>query len=168
VRYIRRTAEVQGASQTLMPLGIIGREELTGELQDSLVEANDRGKPLALFWLAVGEADGERNHRPPSSSLLRHCAERIAARLREGDVIGYMGGGEFAVLVNSIHHPAEAISYARSILCRSTPRSSSALPSTLLTATSRSGCCGQRSRRRGRPAASTGVAAPGWSLALKP
>jgi EAL domain-containing protein (putative c-di-GMP-specific phosphodiesterase class I) len=116
VRYIRRTAEVQGASQTLMPLGIIGREELTGELQDSLVEANDRGKPLALFWLAVGEADGERNHRPPSSSLLRHCAERIAARLREGDVIGYMGGGEFAVLVNSIHHPAEAISYARSIL----------------------------------------------------
>jgi len=115
VRYIRRNGPPGEGNQALVPLGIIAREELTGELEDALIEAADRERPLALFWLSVGETNGQRP-QPPSPSLLRHCAERIAARLRDGDVIGYMGEGEFAVLVNSIYHPADAVSYARSLL----------------------------------------------------
>jgi EAL domain-containing protein (putative c-di-GMP-specific phosphodiesterase class I)/GGDEF domain-containing protein len=108
----RRTTEA------LMPLGVIGREELSHELEDRLAEAEQSGRPLALMWLSVLQSAPIPGHRPaqPSRSLLRHCAERIAARLREGDILGYMGEGDFAILVGSIHHPADAIGFARSLV----------------------------------------------------
>jgi len=120
MRYLRK-ASVPGPAQreapagTLMPLGIMGRQELTQELEERLSEAASRGRPLALMWLSVFE-DAAGKMQRPSRSLLRHCAERIAARLGEGDAIGHMGEGEFAVLVSSIHHPADAVGYARALL----------------------------------------------------
>ena len=111
-------AAAQRSADALMPLGVIGREELSHELEDRLAEVQESNRPLALMWLSVLQSAGTPGHRPaqPSRSLLRHCAERIAARLREGDILGYMGEGDFAILVGSIHHPADAISFARSLV----------------------------------------------------
>ncbi len=71
---------------------------------------------LALVWLSVFESDGNGGRRWPNDSLLRHCAERIAARLTETDALAHLGGSDFAVLVNSVEHPADAVRFAREML----------------------------------------------------
>jgi len=107
-----------GRSEALIPLGMMSREELSHELEDRLAEAAERQRAIALLWLTVVQSEGRSGHnrRVPTKSLLRHCAERIAARLGPGDVLAYMGEGDFAVLVGSIRQPGDAVNFARSLL----------------------------------------------------
>jgi EAL domain-containing protein (putative c-di-GMP-specific phosphodiesterase class I)/GGDEF domain-containing protein len=106
----------QGSS--LIPLGMMSRTELTEELERRLFEAAEARRPFALLWLTVVQSGrpGRDGEHAPSKSLLRHCAERIAARLATRDVMAYLGDGDFAVLVGSLREPGDAIAFARNLL----------------------------------------------------
>ena len=113
---------------------------------------------LALVWLSVFEGDGNGGRRWPNDSLLRHCAERIAARLTETDVLAHLGGADFAVLVNSsrasLATPCDLLatcstpSAGRFSAARRRSRRASRWASrcTRTTVTSRVACCKPRAR----------------------
>jgi EAL domain-containing protein (putative c-di-GMP-specific phosphodiesterase class I)/GGDEF domain-containing protein len=96
--------------------GLLDNDELSRMLEETLRRIEEEQRLLALVWLSVFESDGHGGRRHPSDSLLRHCAERIAARLTEADALAYLGSSDFAVLVNSVEHPSDAVRFAREML----------------------------------------------------
>ena len=96
--------------------GLLDQDELTRKLEELLRRIDEEQRMLALVYLSVFESDGRGGRRWPSDSLLHHCAERIAARLTENDLLAHLGGSDFAVLVNSIQHPSDAVRFAREML----------------------------------------------------
>jgi EAL domain-containing protein (putative c-di-GMP-specific phosphodiesterase class I)/GGDEF domain-containing protein len=96
--------------------GLLDCDELSRRLEEALRRIDEDQHMLALVWLSVFESDGRGGRRWPSDSLLHHCAERIAARLTETDLLAHIGGSDFAVLVNSIEHPTDAVRFARDML----------------------------------------------------
>jgi EAL domain-containing protein (putative c-di-GMP-specific phosphodiesterase class I)/GGDEF domain-containing protein len=106
---------VVGPERSRIP-GLLDRDELTRRLEETLRRTEEEQRMLALVWLSVFESDGQGGRRWPSDGLLHHCAERIAARLTETDLLAHLGGSDFAVLVNSIQHPSDAVRFAREML----------------------------------------------------
>lgn len=96
--------------------GLLDRDELSRRLEEAMQRVEEEERMLALVWLSVFEGDGNSGRRWPNDSLLRHCAERIAARLTETDALAHLGGADFAVLVNSVEHPSDAVRFARDML----------------------------------------------------
>lgn len=107
--------DAQAAGASRIP-GLLDREELTRKLEEALRRTEEEQRMLALVWLSVFESDGQGGRRWPSDSLLHHCAERIAARLTETDLLAHLGGSDFAVLVSSIQQPSDAVRFAREML----------------------------------------------------
>jgi predicted signal transduction protein with EAL and GGDEF domain len=96
--------------------GLASREELCQELSLMIADATRQTPTFALVWLTVQEANEPLVGDSLVNRLLYPCAERIAARLTEGDVLAHLGGRDFVVLVNSIEHTTDAITFAHGLL----------------------------------------------------
>jgi EAL domain-containing protein (putative c-di-GMP-specific phosphodiesterase class I) len=92
--------------------GLATRGDLQAELAESLRCALREHRTPAVIWLTVAEPDASSE----SVVDLRLCAERITARLSDGDVLAFAGGRDFAVLVDSVGDAAEAAAVADGLL----------------------------------------------------
>ena len=108
----RAALRIQPSASTSTLAGLANRSDLQDELAESLRCAlRDRRTP-AVIWLTVSDPE------PSAETVvdLRLCAERITARLSDGDVLAYAGGRDFAVLVDSVGDAAEAAAVADGLL----------------------------------------------------
>ncbi|OLP18899.1 hypothetical protein BST81_08260 [Leptolyngbya sp. 'hensonii'] len=98
--------------------GLPNRAQFNTHLPASLLGAQQTGQMLAVMFLdldhfktindTLGHAIGDK--------LLQVVASRLAACLREGDVISRWGGDEFTLLLPRIVHPEDATKIAQRIL----------------------------------------------------
>jgi EAL domain-containing protein (putative c-di-GMP-specific phosphodiesterase class I) len=92
--------------------GLATQSDLENELEEILRSATVRQQCRpAVVWLAVRPRDGSSG----STIDLHACAERLTARLADGDVLAHVDGLDFAVLVDSVDHPSDASSAARGL-----------------------------------------------------
>jgi diguanylate cyclase (GGDEF)-like protein/PAS domain S-box-containing protein len=83
----------------------LGRQRRTGRHRFAVLTIN-----LERFRLvndSFGHATGDE--------LLRHVAAALRAILREGDIVARVGGDQFALLLNAIEDPAEALRLAATL-----------------------------------------------------
>ena len=93
-------------------------------LQRSIARARRAGKPLCMFYIDVDhfkEINDTFGHLAGDTTL-ETVAERMAAALPEGSIIGRLAGDEFAVIINelgpSADGPATTDQVARTVLDR--------------------------------------------------
>jgi diguanylate cyclase (GGDEF)-like protein len=87
-------------SRTDSLTGVFNRRGFEERLDAALRTVPRSGEPVALLLM---DLDGfkwvnDRNGHAEGDALLRWTAERIAACIRDGDVVGRIGGDEFAVV----------------------------------------------------------------------
>jgi diguanylate cyclase (GGDEF)-like protein len=102
-----RTAELQAANQRLSQMATT--DPLTGcatrrhfmERANGLIELGRRGLPtcLAIMDLDNFKSINDRHGHPIGDEVLRHAAQVFRAQLRASDLIGRIGGEEFAVMM---------------------------------------------------------------------
>jgi EAL domain-containing protein (putative c-di-GMP-specific phosphodiesterase class I)/GGDEF domain-containing protein len=96
--------------------GVLDRAELALELEGALALAVHHGRPLVVVRISVQPTLG-RGY--PSEQLLhaqRACAERIAGRLSESDLLAQLDQLEFAAVVQSIEGPGEVAGLVHGLL----------------------------------------------------
>lgn len=77
------------------------------------------GHALAVVCVNVGEIsayEGPLSQTDADFDQLHSCAERISARLLAGDTLAHLGGPSFAVLLSSIEHPSDAVTFAHGLI----------------------------------------------------
>jgi diguanylate cyclase (GGDEF)-like protein len=98
--------------------GLFNRGMFNDRLQQALAQASRFERSLALLFI---DLDGFKlindtlGHNA-GDALLAELATRLRATLREGDVIGRMGGDEFVVLIEEYTEAAQVAEVAKKIL----------------------------------------------------
>ena len=100
-------------SLTLLP----NRRRFEASLQESLADADMGSQSEDMHAVLFLDLDGFKTVNDTlghsvGDELLKHVARRLSGRLKMHDVFARMGGDEFAVLLKSIHKPADAIGVA--------------------------------------------------------
>jgi diguanylate cyclase (GGDEF)-like protein len=98
--------------------GLPNRVLFNEELQRALARAERHARPVTLFFMdldrfknindTLGHQFGDR--------VLQEAGKRLAACVREGDIIARLGGDEFVLLVEEIGDPAALTEIARKLL----------------------------------------------------
>ena len=98
--------------------GLPNRVLFNEELQRALARAERHTRPVTLFFMdldrfknindTLGHQFGDR--------VLQEAAKRLAACVREGDIIARLGGDEFVLLVEELGDPAALTEIARKLL----------------------------------------------------
>jgi diguanylate cyclase (GGDEF)-like protein len=102
-------AEAQADRDALTP--VLNRRALMRELGRVRTFAQRYGAPAALVYFDLDDLKGvnDRFGHAAGDALLKAVADRLVANVRESDIVGRMGGDEFAViLVQADQATAEA------------------------------------------------------------
>jgi diguanylate cyclase (GGDEF)-like protein/PAS domain S-box-containing protein len=98
--------------------GLFNRRMFNERLQQALAQAARFERGLSLLFI---DLDGFKNINDTlghnaGDALLTELATRLRATLREGDVIGRMGGDEFVVLVEEVAEATQVAEVAKKVL----------------------------------------------------
>ncbi len=98
--------------------GLFNRNMFNERLQQALAQAARFERSLSLLFI---DLDGFKNVNDTlghnaGDALLAELATRLRATLREGDVIGRMGGDEFVVLVEEVAEATQVAEVAKKVL----------------------------------------------------
>jgi len=98
--------------------GLPNRRFLSDALSSLLVEAGKKGGMVALLYMDLTEfklVNDSLGH-PIGDALLAQVAARLRSWVREGDLLGRLGGDEFLVVMNQLHAREEAVRTAENLL----------------------------------------------------
>lgn len=98
--------------------GLPNRMFFEEHLKTSMARAKRQSTRLAVLFI---DLDGFKNVNDTlghqvGDLLLQHISERLGRRIRESDVFARMGGDEFAVVLNDLHDPIDAVQVAQKFL----------------------------------------------------
>jgi diguanylate cyclase (GGDEF)-like protein/PAS domain S-box-containing protein len=98
--------------------GLVNRNMFNERLQQALAQAARFERSLSLLFI---DLDGFKNVNDTlghnaGDALLAELAARLRTTLREGDVIGRMGGDEFVVLVEEVAGATQVAEVAKKVL----------------------------------------------------
>ncbi len=126
---VRDITEQRAAEQRLQvealqdPLtGLPNRRWFLRALREAAGRHDRTGAPFAVLVLDVDDfksVNDTRGH-PAGDDLLRQLADRLSSSLRPSDAAARLGGGEFVVVAEALHGPADADRLARRVLERCT------------------------------------------------
>jgi diguanylate cyclase (GGDEF)-like protein len=96
-----RLAEAETEADTDPLTGVNNRRAFIRELKRIAAFAQRNGAPVSLVYVDVDDlrAVNERFGHAVGDAALQQVAARIRSQLRETDIVGRMGGDEFAVLL---------------------------------------------------------------------
>ena len=98
--------------------GLPNRLMLTSELDNAIKRAKRHDQMLALLFLDLDgfKAVNDTKGHLAGDELLRLVAERLAATVREADLLARLGGDEFVVLLEDLTGPDHAAAVAIKIM----------------------------------------------------
>jgi len=115
----RRLAEAERMADHDVLTPLLNRRAFVRELQRAIAMTRRHGTPASVIYF---DLDGfklvnDRHGHAAGDAVLIAVAERLAAEVREADVIGRIGGDEFAVLLQhadlkGAHAKAQALALA--------------------------------------------------------
>ncbi|MCX6077196.1 MAG: EAL domain-containing protein [Campylobacterales bacterium] len=90
--------------------GLANRTLLMSHLQNSIEQAKRNKTRMAFLVFDLDRFKDINDSYGHSSGdeLLQHIANSFSSRLREGDMVGRIGGDEFAVVLENLAHPEDA------------------------------------------------------------
>jgi diguanylate cyclase (GGDEF)-like protein len=91
--------------------GLLNHSSLLGELEHAVEYGRRHGDPLTLlvFDLVQFHLVNERFGHAAGDQVLRHVANVFRANVRASDVIGRLGGEEFAMILRGVAAPGAAV-----------------------------------------------------------
>lgn len=115
-----RLIETEGLADRDALTPLLNRRALIRELSRIRTFAQRYGSPASLVYFDLDDLKGvnDRFGHAAGDAAIKAVAERLLANVRESDIVGRMGGDEFAViLVQADHATAEgkAVQLARAI-----------------------------------------------------
>ena len=115
-----RLAEVEDLADRDALTPLLNRRALLRELGRIRTFAQRYGSPASLVYFDLDDMKGvnDRLGHAAGDAALKAVAERLLAHVRESDIVGRMGGDEFAVILAQADHAtaeAKATSLARAI-----------------------------------------------------
>jgi diguanylate cyclase (GGDEF)-like protein/PAS domain S-box-containing protein len=90
--------------------GLANRTLLMSHLQKSIEKAKRNKTQIALLVFDLDrfkDINDSYGHNS-GDELLQHIANSFSSRLRDGDMVGRIGGDEFAVILENLAHPEDA------------------------------------------------------------
>lgn len=99
---LRRTQALLGQFATLDPLtSVLNARAFSTELAQELSRHRRYGRPLALIYLNLDDfkAVNDTRGRATGDAVLRLVSDAMRVAVRQADVIGRLGGDDFAVLM---------------------------------------------------------------------
>jgi diguanylate cyclase (GGDEF)-like protein len=115
-----RLAEVEDLADRDALTPLLNRRALLRELGRIRTFAQRYGSPASLVYFDLDDLKGvnDRLGHAAGDAALKAVAERLLANVRESDIVGRMGGDEFAVILVQADQPtaeAKAAALARAI-----------------------------------------------------
>lgn len=100
--------------------GLPNRKTLYEKMMSSLARAEQDGTMVALIFFDLDRFKNvnETLGHKIGDELLQLVSKRLTAAVRKEDTISRLGGDEFIILVESIHHASEVSDIAKKILSR--------------------------------------------------
>lgn len=91
------------------PTGLLNRYEFRRLLDTELARARRSGGSVALAWVDLDQFKEVNDHygHAAGDAILAATAERLRDAVRDSDVIGRIGGDEFAVILTDYDNPFE-------------------------------------------------------------
>lgn len=120
----QRMSELETLASTDPLIGVLNRRAFVGELNRSLAMVQRYGQPSSLVFVDVDNLKkiNDSHGHAAGDAALTHAASVISANIRQTDVLGRIGGDEFAViLINTPKQIAEQKAQALTALVRETP-----------------------------------------------
>jgi len=98
--------------------GLPSRRHLHRALTAGAARAERSGQGLGVLFLDLDRFKhiNDAHGRSAGDAVLKMCAERFAATLRESGLIAHISGDEFVVLIERCGEPSAAIAVARKLL----------------------------------------------------
>jgi diguanylate cyclase (GGDEF)-like protein len=136
VRVAERTAQLRRQAETDALTGVANRRGFLDHAEGALAAARGFSVPFGLvtFDLDHFKAINDSAGHAGGDAVLRLVASRCQAQLRSGDLLGRMGGEEFAVALPGLDHAAAGQVAERLRLALREVRPGFALPGGVLTA----------------------------------
>ncbi|MFI4950741.1 MAG: GGDEF domain-containing protein [Caulobacterales bacterium] len=115
-----RLAEIEDLADRDALTPLLNRRAFLRELGRTRTFAQRYGSPASLVYFDLDDLKGvnDRLGHAAGDAALKAVAERLIAHVRESDVVGRMGGDEFAVILAQADHAvaeAKAAALARAI-----------------------------------------------------
>lgn len=94
------------------------RSMVETRIEQEIEQAHRHGQNLAVLFIDLDRFKivNDSFGHPVGDELLCQVAERLAARLREGDMLARLGGDEFILLANTLNDAQDAAVLARDII----------------------------------------------------
>jgi diguanylate cyclase (GGDEF)-like protein len=113
-------AEIENLADRDALTPLLNRRALLRELSRIRTFAQRYGSPASLVYFDLDDLKGvnDRLGHAAGDAALTAVAERLLANVRESDIVGRMGGDEFAVILAQTDHAtaeAKAVALARAI-----------------------------------------------------